>query len=237
MLDVVLAERMDVALALTVEHVPAGGRVLDAGCGAGVTAVELAKRGFIVHASDIAPAMVDAARAAFVHNDVDPTGHQFSVGDVTNGDMPEASFDAVLALGVLQYQPDEDRAMRELARTLRPGGVLIVTGPARAALANGFGLRDARWFDRAKRMVGFGRPTSEAVVSLHEYSLRRFRRLVASAGLTMVAEVPHGFGPIMVLSRLLPLRAQIAVHRLLSRLRPLGTKAVASNLVIVARKP
>jgi len=46
----------------------------------------------------------------------------------------EASFDTVLCLELLEHVPDPDRCLAEIARTLRPGGALLVTVPFVAAL-------------------------------------------------------------------------------------------------------
>lgn len=51
------------------------------------------------------------------------------VCDMTDIPEPDASFDAVMCIEVLEHVPDPIRALRELARLLRPGGTLIVTAP------------------------------------------------------------------------------------------------------------
>ena len=49
--------------------------------------------------------------------------------DITDIPEPGASFDAVMCTEVLEHVPDPIRALRELARLLKPGGTLIVTAP------------------------------------------------------------------------------------------------------------
>ena len=43
--------------------------------------------------------------------------------------FPDASFDRVIASEVLEHIPDDEAAMAELARVLRPGGSMAVTVP------------------------------------------------------------------------------------------------------------
>ena len=51
------------------------------------------------------------------------------ISDITNIPEPDASFDAVLCVEVLEHLPDPLKALRELTRLLKPGGIFIVTAP------------------------------------------------------------------------------------------------------------
>ena len=51
-------------------------------------------------------------------------------GDATRMPFPDGSFDRVIAAEVLEHIPDDRRALREIARVLRPGGQVAVTVPA-----------------------------------------------------------------------------------------------------------
>ena len=102
-----------------------GGSLLDAGSGTGRYAIEISRRGFTVTAIDSSPDLVEQARAKEV-----PRGMHvaFRVGDILRLE-PTGDFDAVLCRGVLNDVTDEaDRgtAIESLARSLRPGGALIL---------------------------------------------------------------------------------------------------------------
>lgn len=49
------------------------------------------------------------------------------VSDITSIPEPDASFDVVMCVEVLEHLPDPIRALRELTRLLKPGGTLIIT--------------------------------------------------------------------------------------------------------------
>jgi len=107
-----------------------GARVLDVGCGTAILAPYFVGRGCEYCGTDIAPHMIEAARARV------PSGRaQFAIGDVEAGlAFPDGHFDLVVALGLLEYLDHLDPAVAELARVTRPGGALIVSTPHRRCL-------------------------------------------------------------------------------------------------------
>ncbi len=103
----------------------AGARVLDAGCGTGAMAAELAARGAEVVAVDISPKLVDIARARL------PEGLGPRV-DFRAGDMLDAGlgrFDAVMAMDSLIYytRPDLEAALAGLSA--RAGRIVFTVAP------------------------------------------------------------------------------------------------------------
>lgn len=104
------------------------GRVADIGCGPAVMAADLLERGFEVWATDAAPLMIERGRARLAAHPRAGRLH-LSVGDIESLHFPDNFFDAVIAMGVLEYLPDYSVALSELHRILRPGGVLILTVP------------------------------------------------------------------------------------------------------------
>jgi tocopherol O-methyltransferase len=105
---------------------PAGSRVLDAGCGVGASAVYLARElgcqveGITLSAEQVARAEQKAAAA-----DVsDLTA--FRQMDAMQTDYPDDSFDFVWAFESCELMPDKTAFLAECLRVLRPGGTLAV---------------------------------------------------------------------------------------------------------------
>jgi SAM-dependent methyltransferase len=102
--------------------VPPGRRWLDTGCGTGALAesiLALAAPGEVV-GIDPSPAYVTVARDRV--SDDPRVG--FEVGDAQALQAPSAAFDAVVSGLVLNFLPEPDGALSEMARVVRPGGVV-----------------------------------------------------------------------------------------------------------------
>lgn len=101
-----------------------GQSVLEIGCGRGVgTEVLLDRLGAArVTAFDLDDDMVDKARKRL-------SGRgdrvQLSQGDASSIEHPARSFDAIADFGIIHHVPDWQRAVAEVARVLRPGGLLL----------------------------------------------------------------------------------------------------------------
>jgi SAM-dependent methyltransferase len=103
-----------------------GDRVLDLGCGAGRHAYEAMRLGGQVVAYDVDAAAVKDT--ATVMAECAGTGAAVN-GDALSLPFADGSFDRVVAAEVLEHIPADTVVIAELARVLRPGGVLAVTVP------------------------------------------------------------------------------------------------------------
>ena len=140
------------------EGAPDGRWLLDAGCGTGQNLLYLSRRARAVGVdlSDEALAFcrqrgVPAAKAGLLALP-----------------FPDGRFDAVTSFDVIYHRwvADDGRAVREMARVLRPGGLLLVRVPALRLL---WGAHD------------------EAVYSRHRYRRAELRRLLEASGLRVLA--------------------------------------------------
>lgn len=209
---------------LWLRRVPAGARVLDWGAGNGHFSYFLTRHGYDTTGFSFEPyafqRWLDAPSYRFVPGSpADPVALPF----------PDASFDAVASIGVLEHVRetggDEHLSLAEIARVLRPGGMLI---------AYHF-PNQWSWIDLAARQV----PGKH----MHRWRYTRgdVRGLVAGAGLELLETRRYGVLPRNTVHRVLgPLRdvrlvaeAWDAADAALSAV--LGP--VAQNHLFVARKP
>jgi SAM-dependent methyltransferase len=103
----------------------AGRSVLDYGCGHGMAAVVLARRGAHVTAFDLSRGYLNEARQRALANRV---AVHFVQADGERLPFPDAAFDRVWGNAVLHHL-DLDRAGWELLRVLKPGGLAVFCEP------------------------------------------------------------------------------------------------------------
>ncbi|CAL9375200.1 class I SAM-dependent methyltransferase [Streptomyces sp. enrichment culture] len=117
-----------------------GDRVLDAGCGTGRALPPLRRAvgpSGLVLGADLTPGMLQAAVGAGRHRD-----GRLLLADVAALPLRPRSLDAVFAAGLIAHLADPAGNLRELARVVRPGGLLALFHPiGRAALAARQGRR------------------------------------------------------------------------------------------------
>jgi SAM-dependent methyltransferase len=116
--------------------VPAGGHILDAGCGSGRDSLAFLLRGYQVTAFDASPEMARLASKA--------TGLKVAVCRLQQVGY-EAEFDAVWACASLLHVPrrEMDDVLARLTRALRPGGVWYMSFKC----GEGEGMREGRFFN------------------------------------------------------------------------------------------
>jgi len=167
-----------------------GLRVLDAGCGTGYLAIQLARRGARVTAIDASTEMVRVAernaRRAEVELDLRVDDAQ------TLATVADASVDRIVSNYVLMDLPDHEAALRSFARVLAPGGSVVAVflhpcfavpdGPDRLGAG---GVRytwpkpymdrwrfEERWGDFSSDFLTFHRPLSDWWRSIADAGLR-----------------------------------------------------------------
>lgn len=138
---------------------PGPARVLDAGCGTGgfLKSPLVRERGWQLAGVDLSPVAVQLAR--------ERSGADVQEGSVTALPFADASFAAVTTGDVLYHVEDVALALREFARCVKPGGVVLVNEPA------------YRWLWSYH---------DDAVESKHRFTRPELKALFRQAGLEVV---------------------------------------------------
>jgi ubiquinone/menaquinone biosynthesis C-methylase UbiE len=114
---------------LFLEHIPRGGRVLDAGCGRSLFTEIQPSWPFTVIAADVEHGLLASRKSVFP--DV-----RWLVAEALPLPFPDETFPALFAGELIEHLPDPAQGLAEFHRVLEPGGVLILTTPNRRRLAN-----------------------------------------------------------------------------------------------------
>lgn len=239
-------QRRDAVLRMVDQLVlPAGSQALELGCGAGVTSVALAERGYNVEAVDSVAAMIDLTREAAARAGVSP---RVSPGlcDVNALAFASAAFDLVLAIGVIPWVQSPEAVLREMVRVVRPGGYLILSSenlwqlhhvldPMLNPLLAGLRPRVGDLLRRMGLRKALTAPRHRAC------SNRRFDRMLASVGLEKLHGSTVGFGPFsLAFHTVLPESLGVTIHRRLQVLADRNfpvLRSTGSNYIVLARKP
>ncbi len=103
-------------------------RVLDVGCGTGYTTSGILGRGDVCEVVGLDMNPVQLNRAVKNLHSKKAT-LSISRGDAENLPFIDGSFDAVISVGAIEYFPDPEKVLKELARVANPNGKVIVCGP------------------------------------------------------------------------------------------------------------
>lgn len=208
-------------------HIPAGGWVLDLGCGDGQTGSHLAAQ---CHARYVG---LDISAVALA--EARDHGHSVVRADPVHLPFPDNAFDGALAVEVLEHLFLPAEAARELLRVLAPGAVLLATTP-----------NTAYWHRRLELLVrGRFHPMGDSQSRARPWRDPHIRFFTAKSMRDMFTET--GFETVAVsgyLGRPLPrmwygaeldrLKWTMPAYRLAERRWP---SLLSRRLLVVVRKP
>lgn len=149
-------------------HLGPGAAVLDVGCGTGPLAIPLAREGFQVTAVDLIEDMIALGRQEDGGSEVNWIHAPFA-----DGLAPRGSFDAVVALGYLEYQERAGKELIRMGRMLKPGGLLVLSVPNTLSEQFAFGA--------ARAVFRLGKEPENTRVR-HSYTPERLQRQLGMAG-------------------------------------------------------
>jgi ubiquinone/menaquinone biosynthesis C-methylase UbiE len=171
--------------------VPGAGSVLEVAPGPGFLSIELAKRGLQVRAVDISKSFVEIAR----HNAAaEGVKARFQLGNAAALPVDDASVDFVVCRAAFKNFSEPVKALAEMRRVLKPGGIALLIDMRRDAsvtairrYVDGLGVsRLNRWF----MMLTF-----RGMLIKRAYPLDEIRRMAVAAGWidTRIESSPLGF--------------------------------------------
>ena len=120
---------------------PAGGRLLDVGCGDGAFTRVLANGFREVHGIDVQEPYLARFRETIKSDE------RFTLVNMSASAMefPDAFFDTIVTIETLEHVPELPAAAAEICRVLRPGGELLITVPNRWFPFENHGIRIGSW--------------------------------------------------------------------------------------------
>jgi ubiquinone/menaquinone biosynthesis C-methylase UbiE len=244
----------------TREHLPAGGVVLDIGCGSALVADRIADLDARYIGLDFGGHHITSAAKKFADAD-GPLRTSFLRADGEHLPLAAASVDVVVFTEVIEHLLRPELAVWEIARVLRPGGVLVMTTNNASEMPLRFPLSDPLAF--VEKAVGF---THDRVISHRPWvwpepvtramygddappvwlphtwhRQAETRRMFAAAGLETIAAASFEFPPPQsVTARWLDKRGA-AGRALVDRLEAVcqvtpGVKRLGCHLLMVARR-
>jgi ubiquinone/menaquinone biosynthesis C-methylase UbiE len=186
-----LMTRQRFALQMVDARLPQGSKILDAGCGPGGMAAKLMQRGYEVWGLDIAEPMIRQARERCGTD-------QFRVGDVERIPFPDNTFDGVVCLGVLAYLDADAKALSEIERVLKPGGIAVVSNPSATCplyyMDRVVAAAELLYVFAKYRLRGKPLPARPASVDVRMYRRRSWLHLLRSVGFEPEECLCYGWG-------------------------------------------
>lgn len=210
----------------------AGFRAFEYGFGAGHLLRVVASASAVV-GMEYSPSAV--ARAVAEKPPGHPGWHISQWSEATGIPLESESFDLVTASHVLEHLPDDQGALVEWTRLIRPGGFLLIILPSNEVLFRG--SKHLRTYDKrdfCQRLAGLG--LEKVTVDEHQYFDRflKHRYLVLAARKNLIAKILIDLPKVLLF-----LPAQLLSWKILASLdailNALGVKS--SSIVYLYRKP
>jgi ubiquinone/menaquinone biosynthesis C-methylase UbiE len=159
------------------------GKILDVGCGPAIFTNELSDMGLKPYSADVSFEMLKNARSITAEN----TQTYWLNCEIERLPFPSKSFDNVISIGVIAYVNETKRAIGELYRVLKPGGILVIQCSNSLAptpllhsvkdeILFSFGLRKRRWSFKLDR-----------------YPMGKFLHLLKSCGFKITGDCRYDF--------------------------------------------
>jgi len=161
----------------------AGGNILDAGCGPAIFTLDLIKMGLKPFSVDLSLEMLKAAKSAASIED-----RTFWLNsEIEKLPFRNEVFENIISIGVIAYAKDTMSAVNELARTLKPGGMLLIQ------CSNPMAPTPILQSIKDRILVFLGLRTKRWNFRLTSHSFRHFQTILKNCGFRIEAKRCYDF--------------------------------------------
>lgn len=115
------------AIENTKKHLTSSDTVLEYACGTGIITNEIAGIVKEIHAIDTSSKMIEVAKRKADERKIENIN--FTQSSIFNARFKQESFDLILAYHILHLLEDRQKAMQQIYKLLKPGGLFISTTP------------------------------------------------------------------------------------------------------------
>ena len=208
-----------------------GSRVLDAGCGPGMTSDYVLKNGSEFFGIDLSESMLKICR----ERSICPESMHLAIADIATLPFPDSSFDTILCLGALEYVETIKRALRELSRLLKKDGIVIISmqNPRSPYRLWDRYVYQSYIFDALRKIIK--RTKMEKSIEKN-YSCQEFQAMLQSKDLAIKDVVYYDFNLwLRPLDRYFP-KATVSTERKLENLNKNIFRSFGTGYLIKAKK-
>jgi len=104
---------------------PSSSKIVNLGCGPGLLEESLSSLGFFGIGIDASPEMIKLAGNRSLGKNLSDKW-EFIIGDCENTGLNSGEFDCVIASGLIEYMPNDEKILKEVKRLLKKDGILII---------------------------------------------------------------------------------------------------------------
>ncbi len=228
-----MRKRKSIVIDLLNAYVKKNAHILESGCGAGDVMSGVAESGYSVTGVDINYRFLSVAQKQFSERSISSEESENKTVNLIQSDVEylpfqDSSFDAVYCVGVLSYLQNDTKAVREISRVVKPGGIVLIALPSLFPI---YKFPDPYYyvigvFKYIFKRIRIGRAMRSKSGNSQQFKqnmIRHYRygqlsNLFKSSGLNEIRRVSVSFGPLtLFLINIIPLSLSIKISEYMAK--------------------